>query len=367
MRSRALAALLSILLAGTAAAQYRKALPGYRYEFPRDHFNHPEFQTEWWYYTGNLRASDGHHFGFELTFFRQAVAPEKASASDWDVRDVYLAHLALSDLDGGKFYHTERVNRAGPGLAGIDAAAAKAWNGNWQVRGIGGRQELQAIAQEFALRLTMTSTKPPVIHGRNGVSQKAEGEGQASHYISFTRLLTSGTIELNDKTFSVEGTSWMDHEFFTEDVDPTRLGWDWVSLQLEDGTELMLYRFRQKDGSAGAFSAGTYVDAQGRTRYLGYRDFVMQPGTERYVSPSTHVQYPTTWEVQVPSLGLQLHLSTPLQSQELVSGLGAGLSYWEGAIRAQGTREGKAAGGVGYLEMTGYAPVSRQSPVTVRQ
>ena len=199
------------------------------------------------------------------------------------------------------------------------------------------------------------------------MSQKAEGEGQASHYISFTRLLTSGTIELNDKTFSVEGASWMDHEFFTEDVDPTLRRWDWISLQLEDGTELMLYRFRQKDGSAGAFSAGTYVDAQGRTLYLGYRDFVMQPGTERYVSPSTKAQYPTTWEVQVPSLGLQLRLSTPLQSQELVSGLGAGLSYWEGAIRAQGTRDGKANGGVGYLEMTGYAPVSRQSPVTGRQ
>src|SRR5208283_3503912 len=125
MRSRALAAVMAALLSVTAAAQYRKALPGYQYEFPRDHFNHREFQTEWWYYTGNLRASDGHRFGFELTFFRQAVAAEKVQASSWDVRDVYLAHLALSDLDGGKFYHTERVNRAGPGLAGIDASAAK--------------------------------------------------------------------------------------------------------------------------------------------------------------------------------------------------------------------------------------------------
>ena len=355
MRNSWLAATLAVLLAVAAAAQYRKALPGYQYEFPQDHFNHPDFQTEWWYYTGNLQASDGHRFGFELTFFRQAVTPEKASASMWDVRDVYLAHLALSDLDGGRFYHTERVNRAGPGLAGIDASAAKVWNGNWQVTGIGGTRQLQAVAPEFVLRLSMTSRKPPVIHGKNGVSQKAEDEGQASHYISFTRLLTSGTIELNGKTYSVEGTSWMDHEFFTEKADPTLRGWDWVSLQLDDDTELMLYRFRQKDGSAGPFSAGTYVDAAGHARYLGFRDFTMQPGAGRYASPTTKADYPTTWEVQVPSLGLDVSLSTPLVSQELVSGLGAGLSYWEGAIAIRGTREGRKATGVGYLEMTGYA------------
>jgi len=359
MRSRLLAAAMAVLLAVTASAQYRKALPGYQYEFPRDHFNHPDFQTEWWYYTGNLRASDGHRFGFELTFFRQAVATEKAQASSWDVRDVYLAHLALSDLDGGKFYHTERVNRAGPGLAGIDASTAKVWNGNWQVRGIGGTQELQAVAPEFTLRLTMTSKKPPVIHGKNGVSQKAEGEGQASHYISFTRLLTTGAIELNGKTHSVEGTSWMDHEFFSEKTDPALRGWDWVSLQLDDDTELMLYRLRQNDGSAGKFSAGTYIDAQGQAKYLGFGDFKMQPMGETYRSAVTQAEYLTLWEIGVPSLKLKVNLSTPLVSQELTSGLSAGLSYWEGAIRVEGTSEGKPATGVGYLEMTGYARGSR--------
>lgn len=283
------------------------------------------------------------------------MAPEKAGASSWDVRDVYLAHLALSDLDGGKFYHTERVNRAGPGLAGVDAASARVWNGNSQVKGIGGTQELQAVAPEFTLRLTMTSKKPPVIHGKNGVSQKTEGEGQASHYISFTRLLTTGTIELNGTKYSVEGTSWMDHEFFSEKTDPALRGWDWVSLQLDDDTELMLYRFRQKDGSVGPFSAGTYVDAAGHARYLGFRDFAMQPGPERYASPTTKAGYPTTWEIHVPALGLEVSLSTRLASQELVSALGSGLSYWEGAIVVRGTREGRKAEGVGYLEMTGYA------------
>src|SRR5271157_620381 len=306
MKSSLLAALLVLLAAMPLTAQYQKALPGYQYQFPRDHFNHPDFQTEWWYYTGNLRAADGHRFGFELTFFRQAVSRAKAATSSWDVQDVYLAHLALSDLDGGHFYRTERVNRAGPGLAGIDEASAKVWNGNWQVQGIGGRQELQAVAAEFSLRLVMNSRKPPVIHGKNGVSQKADGAGQASHYISFTRLRTSGTMELNGKSFAVEGTAWMDHEFFSEQLDLTPRGWDWVSLQLDDNTELMLYRFRQKDGSAGPFSAGTYIDAQGRTTYLSFADFTMQPGSETYVSAATKAAYPTAWHVTVPSLRLDL-------------------------------------------------------------
>jgi len=360
--SRLLWMLLALLITLPAAGQYRKALPGYQYQFPRDHFNHPDFQTEWWYYTGNLRATDGRRFGFELTFFRQGISRGKTSESSWDVRDVYLAHLALSDLDGGHFYHTERVNRAGPGLAGIDEKSAKVWNGNWQVLGLGGTQELRAIASEFALRLEMTSRKPAVIHGKNGVSQKAEGVGQASHYISFTRLSTTGTIELNGKSLQVEGTSWMDHEFFTEEVDPTLRGWDWLSLQLDDNTELMLYRFRNKDGSMSAYSAGTYVDAHGKTTYLGASDFTMSAGQTTYSSPSTHAVYPTAWHIAVPSLRVDLQLATSLQSQELVSGLAAGLSYWEGAITIRGTREGHPATGVGYLEMTGYGGLNTPHP-----
>lgn len=354
MRSRFLILLLVLGNVASSAGQYQKALPGYQYQFPRDHFNHPEYQTEWWYYTGNLKTADGHKFGFELTFFRQGISRGKAPSSDWDVQDIYLAHLALSDLDGGHFYHTERVNRAGPGLAGIDAASATVWNGNWQVVGLGGEQKLQAVAPEFALRLAMTSRKPPVVHGKNGVSQKSAGVGQASHYISFTRLFTTGSIELKGKSYQVEGTAWMDHEFFTEQVDRTLRGWDWVSLQLDDNTELMLYRFRQADGSVGPFSAGTYIDGDGKPAYLGVADFSMQPEKETYASPDTRGVYPVAWRIAVPSLRLDLLLTTPLKSQELVSGLGARLSYWEGAITAGGTRDGKPARGVGYLEMTGY-------------
>src|SRR5271168_2198461 len=173
-------------MAQLSGAQYRRALPGYRYEFPRDHFNHPDYQTEWWYYTGNLRAKDGHRFGFELTFFRQAVARDR-NPSTWRIDDLYMAHLALSDVNGGRFYSAERINRAGPGIAGVNAATGMIWNGNWQAQIGGSSHSLRGIGDEFALELNLQAMKPPAIHGRDGVSQKSEGEGHASHYISFTR------------------------------------------------------------------------------------------------------------------------------------------------------------------------------------
>jgi predicted secreted hydrolase len=214
---------------------------------------------------------------------------------------------------------------------------------------------MQAITDDYALHLVMTSRKPPVIHGKDGISQKGAGAGNASHYISFTRLLTAGTIELNGKSYSVEGTSWMDHEFFSGGLDKDEVGWDWLSLQLADNTELMLYRLRHKDGGVDPFSSGTYVDTNGKSTYLSVRDFSMGPLGESYTSAVTKAVYPIAWKVSVPALGLELQLKTPLASQELASGNNAGLSYWEGAIDISGTRGGTPITGLGYLEMTGYA------------
>lgn len=355
MRNRLLFTLLVLLVALPAHPQYQQALPGYRYQFPRDYFNHPEYRTEWWYYTGNLKTTDGHRFGFELTFFRQAVGPGKTTTpTAWEIGDIYLAHLTLSDLDGGRFYHSERINRAGPGLAGVSESSAKIWNGNWQVQWVDGTQRLQAIADSFSLRLQMTSTKPPVIHGKDGVSQKSAGFGHTSHYISFTRLQTAGILALGGKNYQLDGVSWMDHEFFTPEMDPNQAGWDWLSLQLDDNTELMLYRFRHRDGTVDPYSSGTYVDAAGNSRFLATTDFTIQPRGENYTSPVTHASYPTQWQVAVPSLKLELAIRTPLPSQELVSQASKRLTYWEGAIVIRGTRDGVPASGVGYLEMTGY-------------
>ncbi len=351
-----------IALARSAAEAWELALPGYHYEFPRDHFNHPAYQTEWWYYTGNLHSQDGHRFGFELTFFRQGIArpiPSGEAGSTWDVADLYLAHLALSDLDGGRFYHTERLNRAGPGLAGADLASRRIWNGNWQARfgeSSGGAQpvqDLQAVCDDFTLQLTLRSGKPPVIHGIAGVSQKAPGRGQASHYISYTRLEAAGTLELEGRNFALTGLAWMDHEFFSHQLMPDQTGWDWISVQLARGEELMLYRLRRRDGTVDPFSAGTFVDARGAARHLAAAEFSMEPGAT-WTSPATAARYPVHWRIRVPSLGVELDATTPLEDQELVSHRADWPTYWEGAIALRGTVHGQPATGVGYLEMTGY-------------
>jgi len=338
-------------------SRYSVALPGYRYEFPRDHFDHPEYQTEWWYYTGNVKSADGRRFGFELTFFREGVNRDATKTDAWDVRHLYLAHLALSDLDGGHFYHAERTNRAGPGIAGVNGSDGRIWNGNWQIQWNEDTQTLRAVDSRFELQLSLRSEKPPVIQGENGVSQKAAGAGHASHYISLSHLVTSGTIALNGKSFQVSGLAWMDHEFFTHQLEREQIGWDWFSVQLADNTELMLFRIRRKDGSVDPFSAATFVDARGQSTHLRSADFTLQPAGATWTSPATKATYPVQWKIAVPKLELELDVNTALASQELTGGSSNGTltpSYWEGAVTYDGARKGAKIRGVGYLEMTGY-------------
>jgi len=359
MRNKALVLAALFLWAQGASAQYagakyKTAQPGYHYEFPRDHFDHPNFQTEWWYYTGNLTAADGHRFGFELTFFRQAVDRDPAKSSTWDIHDLYVAHLAVSDLDGGQFYHAERTNRSGPGLAGISEIQKKIWNGNWEAQWQGDDLILKAYDDRFSFSLLLHPEKPPVIHGQNGVSQKALGPGRASHYISLTRLHTTGSVLVGGKTHQVKGTAWMDHELFTHQLEAQQVGWDWLSLQLNDNTELMLFHLRHKDGSIDPFSAGTYVDSSNRSMHLQAADFSLTPLGETWRSPITAAKYPVRWRVDVLKLGLSLEVSTPLKSQELSGRTKFAPSYWEGAITIQGHRGLSEIKAVGYLEMTGY-------------
>ena len=364
MRNKLAQLLSCLLLVNPLVLQYRNAAPGYRYEFPRDNFNHPDFQTEWWYYTGNLRTSDGHEFGFELTFFREALTREAQAVSNWSAPDAFVAHLALSDISGGKFYHRERLNRAGTGIAGVSAETGRIWNGNWQVEWKGNAQKLRAISDQFALQLTLESQKPPAIHGIDGISQKSDGAGHASHYISLTRLTVNGDIDLGGTTFAVTGTAWMDHEFFTQQLGGGQVGWDWLSLQLDDGTELMLFRLRLKDGSIDPYSAGTYVDASGKTTHLAQNDFNLQPHGGTWKSGSTQAVYPIRWRVTVPSLKFAADVATPLQQQELAGNTTWSPNYWEGAVRLTGTRGTKPIAGVGYLEMTGYdRPVQIGQPL----
>ena len=339
-------AVLFLFLA--ALFDYRVAIPGYRYQFPRDHFSHPEYRTEWWYYTGNVHARDGHRYGFELVFFRQGHREEKAAenSSAWRVGDLYLAHLALTDIDGGRFRYYKRLNRAGPGIAGISFDEGRIWNGNWQVRWdkASDVQALRAVADGIDFNLKLTPGKPAIINGENGVSQKADGVGKASYYVSFPRLAVEGRLNGAD----VAGSAWMDHEWFTEQLAADQQGWDWFSIQLENGADLMLFELRRKDGTIDPYSSGTYVAKDGRATHLKRSDFELQ-ALEYWTSAKTAGKYPVKWRITVPSVGVAVGCDAAVRNQELVSEDDTGPTYWEGAVAYSGSSKG-----LGYLEMTGY-------------
>jgi predicted secreted hydrolase len=325
-------------LAGDARdSAWREAVPGYQYQFPRDHFEHEDFRTEWWYYTGNVFDSGGKRYGFELVFFRQGEKTQPAAKSVWAVRDLYLAHAALTDPAGRHFWYEERLNRQGPGIAGASFAQSRVWNGNWSVKWSGETQTLEAVTEHFRFHLRLEPEKPLVIEGENGISQKAEGRGRASYYVSFPLLKVSGDIN----STAVTGRAWMDHEWFTEQLDPAQAGWDWFSVQLDDRTELMLFELRRKDGSVDPYSSGTFIDAAGNPHHLRRADFTLQP-------VARWGKYPIEWRIQIPSLHINLVCKAVLADQELKSH-GGGPSYWEGAVDFSGSQTG-----VGYLEMTGY-------------
>ncbi len=339
MLSVVLFAVLPTILWAAKEFAWNQALPGYHYQFPRDHFEHEDFRTEWWYYTGNVVDEGGKRFGFELVFFRQGVAPGEDNKSVWTLKNAYLGHAALTDASGKRFLYEEKLNRSGPGIAGASFQERKVWNANWSATWTqGDRQTLRAITPKFRLQLELEPEKGFVIQGENGVSQKADGVGMASHYVSFPRLRVKGSID----SHQVTGTAWMDHEWFSNQLAADQLGWDWFSIQLENGTELMLYRFRKSGGGLDTHSSGIFVDKDGKARHLTYKEFALVPGAAR------HGKYPVEWQVQVPSLGIDLACRPVLANQELAPKNGS-VGYWEGAVDFSGSQKG-----VGYLEMTGY-------------
>jgi predicted secreted hydrolase len=352
---------LAIVLPSIAAdtTSFVPAREGYRYAFPRDHGSHDEFRTEWWYYTGNLATNDGRQFGYQLTFFRRSIPLEqvKTLPSRWSITQLYLAHFAVTDLKNGRFHVFEKLSRAGVGKAGAEAERLHVWIDQWRAQSFQaevGSQTLQASDDDVEIDLTVVPEKAPVIHGKGGVSRKGAESGQASHYYSLTRLATSGTIRLGNEPFNVTGTSWMDHEFGSADLGKDLVGWDWFSIQLADHTELMLYRMRRSDGSPDSVSSGTFIDHDGRAQHLTLGEFMLEPLTT-WTSPASKARYPSTWRLSIPSKGLSLALVPRMTEQELTTNRSTQVTYWEGAIEASGTLEGKPIAGRGYMELTGYA------------
>ena len=349
--------------------QFRLALPGYKFQFPRDHGSHPQFRTEWWYYTGHLRAQDNRRFGYQLTFFRTALTPQTPNrASKWATRDVIFAHFALTDENGRRFFSDDRISRAAIGLAGAQNANSKTlpriWLNDWNLQFTGKNGQSQTTRARgrarnqqgtiFALDLKHNALHGPIEHGQNGVSQKSAGAGRAAHYYSFTRLDSAGTITIDNQKFAVSGQSWFDHEFGSSQLSREQTGWDWFSLQLSDGRDLMLYQLRQQNGRIDPYSSGTIVSSNGKARHLKRSDFSLEV-LQTWRSPHSNGVYPAQWRLRVPSEKIALTLTPVLSDQELDTSRSTGITYWEGLVNATSTSQGRAVTARGYVELTGYA------------
>jgi predicted secreted hydrolase len=332
-----------VLAALLAAQPFQPARPGRVFAFPRDHGSHPEFATEWWYFTGHLWTASGARYGYQLTFFREALPAGDYRGSDaWRTDQIHMAHAALTDVRGGVFTFDERLNREG-----IPASAATGRldlrNASWKARMDGATIRLAFSVRDADLELELDAAAPPVVFGENGVVRKGDDPAAASHYVTFPRLATRGRIGGE----AVAGTSWMDHEFSSSQLSPGQVGWDWAGIQLKDGRSLMMYRLRRADGSQDPWSLVSEVDAEGRLA-RATRSFRLQGGAWR--SPSG-AEYPLP--LRLEAFGEAWTLAPLVPGQELRTRQGARITYWEGACRvldAQGHEAGDA-----YVELTGYA------------
>jgi predicted secreted hydrolase len=331
----------------------------YKIQFPRDLFDHPNYQTEWWYYTGNLYSKQGKPYGFELTFFH-TYQPTGAPAGQPQVIPIIFADLAVSDLSGQQFFFHKAL---APQTSPLASITEKPWTiqlGSWTLTAADSAWSnfrLHAFQDNFGVDLSLIPEGSPVLHGDKGLFEldTSDGEGvEYYEYYSIPRLRAKGSIEVNGETIPVDGTAWNDHEFFTLGAGQQFPPWDWFSIQLNDGSSLMLYGLRLPNGQFNPNSPGTFVDADGRVTHLKGGDFTLVPG-ETWHSVASNADYPIAWTIHIPRLAIELRMSTPLVNQEMAATpTGGSPAYWEGASRFRGTRRGIPVEGKGYLEMLGY-------------
>lgn len=327
------------------------ATPGYQFEFPRDHGSHDEYRTEWWYYTGHLRTEQGRRYGFEVTFFRVGIVPPPREASTrWDLHDLALAHFAITDIDRKSFRYYEKLNRSSIFTARSAKEYLDVFNESWRATTApDGAWRLTAAAGGDSIDLVLRTRKPPAIHGTNGVSVKALGVGNASHYYSMTRLEAGGTIN----GARCRGQVWMDHEFGSSALRENQQGWDWFSVQLDNDTELMLYQIRRSDGSPDITSSGSLVTSDGDVIHIRHDQMKIE-ALGKWRSPRSGAEYPSGWRLSVPALQISLLVQPLMKEQELITTASTQVTYWEGAAGITGTSGGTAVRGDGYVELTGY-------------
>jgi predicted secreted hydrolase len=334
-------------------ADFARAFEPRDWQFPRDFGPQVDYQTEWWYYTGNVSTADGRRFGYQFTIFRRGITPGVGEAdSEWRTNQFYMAHFTVSDIQNQRFYHEERFSRGGAALAGATADPQyRVWLENWQVQALNAdatETQITAATDTFAVDLILDQLKPPALQGDEGLSAKSEEPGNASHYYSLTRLATQGTITVGGEAFTIEGYTWKDHEFSTSALGANALGWDWFGLQFDDNRELMIGQIRLTDGGRDPYFGGLLSYPDGTTRYLNAEDFSIE-ATSTWTSPHTGAIYPASWVMQV-DIGeaepLNFSVTPQFADQELHGG---GIAYYEGSVRIEGD-----VTGWGYAELTGY-------------
>jgi predicted secreted hydrolase len=323
------------------------------FSFPVDHGAHNNFQTEWWYFTGNLKSEQGDDFGYQLTFFRRALQPQvdvKNRTSDLAANQIYMAHFTVTQAVTNRFYPFQRFNRGDDQLAGaLTAPLLKVLLANWQVQQISDEEfRLNADSEGIEIDLSLSDEHGIILQGNKGLSQKSADT--ASYYYSIPRLITKGIVSVDSKKYQVNGTSWMDHEFSTSALSGEQVGWDWFALHLDDGKDIMAYRMRNQDGSVDPNSNGSLWIPSQPLIGLTVEEFnISSIGT--WKSPTSKASYPSGWRMLIPSQGIDLKITPLTKDQEL----NFAFTYWEGAVLIEGLVNGKSVSGSGYVELTGYA------------
>jgi predicted secreted hydrolase len=373
-------------LSGGDTEGFAQALGPREFVFPDDHGAHPGFKTEWWYYTGNLFTEEGRQFGYQFTIFRNQLRPSgedfvrinpedparinqedpaqmnpegnSARESEWSTNQLYLAHFAISDVSKRDHVFDERYSRGTAGLAGASVDPYRIWLEDWEITRV---KDSEATDERFPVRIkaemsdgtaldvVLNPQKPLVLQGEEGYDKKGGEDGNASYYISFTRMQTEGLLKKDGESLAVSGLSWMDHEWSTSALDSGQTGWDWFSIQLSNGYELMYYQIRNADPELAPQTTGSLVAPNGQKRDLDQGEVRLEV-LEYWTSPNTGARYPMQWTLAIPSEELEMDVTTVFDDQEMT----VSVQYYEGAVHVSGKFRDEAIDGNGYIEMTGY-------------
>lgn len=335
-------------LANDEVEGYLRATGSRVFSFPEDHGPHPGYRNEWWYLTGNVEAADGRRFGYQVTFFKTAIRPPEGAGcavdSPWCSNHVWMGHAALSDVATGRHLADEIFTRQEPGLAGAQLDPFRVWLQDWQLVAPGNAfpWELEVITEDFALTLLLSADKQPVLQGDKGLSRKSPAPGNASWYYSITRISTTGQVHLGGESFAVTGKSWLDREWSTSALAPDQSGWDWFSLQLTDGSELMYYQLRDLQGGTHPSSSGNYTSLVGTQTGITPDDMALQE-LERWTAPDG-TSYTTAWRMRWRGNDWVVRAVIEDQLMDVT------FQYWEGAVDVIDSASGEKLGR-GYLEM----------------